>query len=364
MAGNLRPQKLRAAIVSGHVSYPEDAGELHQDIITGNWIAVATGRAKRPSAFAISKAVPQTPPAYKADCPFCNLSKFPQAPDVLRLPNGDNWQAHIFPNKFPAFSPKEDYRLWNHGPYRALESVGYHEILALRKHNSIEALMTRQELEIQIEALVLRYRQLRLLPSVNYIQIIKNHGPEAGGSIEHPHNQIFAVPVLPPEVFSQLRGAESYAAKEGRNVFQTVLDFERAEGKRLIWENEAFTAYCPYASRVPFEIWIMPRRQEPFFEKIGPQERAALAEIMQQVFGRLYVGLKNPAYNYYIHSAPCDDNGFVCNIESFRHYRWHLEIIPRLGPLGGFELGTGLDITTALPDESAAFLREQVLPYH
>lgn len=366
MEGPIRTQLVRraGAVVTGHQAYPEDAGELHQDLITGNWVAIATGRAKRPHDFATERKNPVAIARYKQDCPFCNLAKFPQAPDVLRLPNtADGWQAHIFPNKFPAFSPKEEFRAWNTGPYRAMESVGYHEILALRRHNQIEALMTTKELEMQIEALVLRYRQLRTLPSINYIQIIKNHGPEAGGSIAHPHNQIFAIPILPPDMADQLHGAERYAAKFKKNVFQVALDFERFAGKRVVYENEHFTAFCPFASRVPFETWIMPRDDQPFFEQIGPVERASFADAMQQVFGRLYTGLKNPAYNYFIHSAPCDDTGFVCSLESFRNFRWHMEIMPRLGAYGGFELGTNVDITTALPEESAAFLREQLLPH-
>ncbi len=349
--------------LTGHNAYPEDAGELHQDLVTGKWVAIASGRAKRPHDFAIERTKPPALPTYKQDCPFCNLAKFPQSPDVLRLPNtADTWQAHIFPNKFPAFSPREEFRVWNTGPYRTMESIGYHEILAMRRHNQIEALSTLKELEIQIEALVLRYRQLRLLPSINYIQIIKNHGPEAGGSVDHPHNQIFAIPILPPDVADKLHGSERYAQAHRKNVFAVVLDFERFDGKRIVYENADFTAFCPFASRVPFETWIMPREDQPFFEKIGPRERASLAEVMQQVFGRLYTGLKNPAYNYFIQSAPCDDTGFTCSLESFRNFRWHLEILPRLQAYGGFELGTNIDITTAIPDESAAFLREQSLP--
>jgi UDPglucose--hexose-1-phosphate uridylyltransferase len=351
------------AVTSGHVSYPEDAGELHQDVITGNWVAIASGRAKRPHDFAVGRGEPAALPKYKQDCPFCNAAKYPQAPDVLRLPNNDAWQVHMFPNKFPAFSPKEEFRIWNSGPYRAMESIGYHEILALRHHNQIEALMTLHELQLQIEALVLRYRQLRTLPAINYIQIIKNHGPEAGGSIEHPHNQIFAIPILPPDVSEKLQGAERYAQQHGKNVFDVIVETEMQGGKRLIYSNEHFIAFCPFASRVPFETWIVPRGNQPFFEQLDPAQRHSLADVMQQVFGRLYVGLKNPSYNYFIHSTPCDDTGFTCSLESFKHYRWHMEIMPRLGIVGGFELGTNVDITTAVPEESAAFLSEQSLPH-
>jgi UDPglucose--hexose-1-phosphate uridylyltransferase len=339
-------------------------GELRQDITTGNWVVIATGRAKRPHDLASERPKKKALPKYKDDCPFCNTATFPQLPDVLRLPDDpEKWQVHIFGNKYPAFMPKDDFRLWEEGPHRAMEAVGYHELLATRQHNVVDGLATQQQLSWQLEALVLRYRQLRIKPSVNYIQIIKNHGPAAGGSLEHPHHQIFTTPVMPNDVRAMLYEAERYAQKHGEEAFAVLLDYERAEQKRIVWENDYFTAFCPFASRVPFETWIMPRQVDPFFENMGPHERASLAEIMQQIFSRLYTGLNDPPYNYFIHSAPCDDTGFVCDKEQFKHFRWHIEIMPRLNILGGFELGTGLEINTTSPEEAAAFLREQKLPH-
>jgi UDPglucose--hexose-1-phosphate uridylyltransferase len=338
----------------------KQVGELRQDIITGRWVAVATGRAARPDAHHrenIKSPVPR--PKYKDDCPFCNLAEYPQEPDVLRLPNDpDTWRMHIFGNKYPAFLPKEEFRQWNVGPYRAMESVGFHELLAPRWHNQTEAHMKLTDISLMIEALVLRYRQLKVKSAINYIQIIKNHGKEAGGSLEHPHHQIFSIPVLPDSIHDMLEGAERYAAAKGVDVFSTVLDFERETGERIIFENEHFTVFCPYASRSPFETWIMPREPEPFFENVGPAQRDSLAEAMQQIFRRLYVGLNDPAFNYFIYSAPCDETGFVCNRAAFQHFRWHIAIVPRLVKFGGFEISTELAITTALPEESAAWLRE------
>ncbi|MEX1997204.1 MAG: galactose-1-phosphate uridylyltransferase [Candidatus Andersenbacteria bacterium] len=341
-------------------SNPEEKGELRQDMITGKWVVVAIGRSRRPDDFSRERTKPRRLPKYQEQCPFCNLADFPQEPDILRLPDDpDTWAVHVFRNKYPAFVPQDDIRSWSRGPYRAMESVGYHELLATRWHNQIEPLMTQQELALELEALVLRYRQLKTKSSVNYIQIINNHGQEAGGSLAHPHHQIFTVPVLPDDIQDLLRGAEAYAQEQGKDGYEVMLQYERAQGERLVWENDDFTAFCPYASRFPFEVWIMPRRPEPFFENIGPGERESLAEIMQQVLGRLYTGLHDPPYNYYILSAPCDETGFVCNVATFQHFRWHIQITPRLNAWGGFEIGSGLEITTTLPETSAAFLREQ-----
>lgn len=339
------------------------AGELRQDPITEKWVAIATERAKRPDSFREERKSQPSLQRYKADCPFCNLAKFPQEPDILRLPDDErNWQVHIFPNKYPAFVPNEEFRSWNEGPYRATNAVGYHELLATRYHNQDDATASRHTIELELEALVLRYRQLKSQPSVNYIQIIKNHGKEAGGSIEHPHHQIFSVPVLPGDIADLLHGTERYAKKHGEKAFTIILNHEREQKKRIVFENDYFTAFCPYASRVPFETWIMPRKSDPFFEDIGPEERYALAEAMQQVLGKMYTGLQDPPYNYYIHSAPCDENGFVCDRSLFQHFRWHVAIMPRLSMTAGFELGTGIEINTVLPEDAAAYLREQSLP--
>lgn len=355
MKRGVKKDQIPGSVVVGQM------GEMRQDIITGKWVVVAPGRTKRPHDVVQERSLP-TLPRFKKNCPFCELDKFPQEPDSVRLPDDpQHWQVHIFPNKYPAFFPADDFRSWHKGPYRVAEAVGYHDLLATRWHDEIDGRLTQQQWLWQLEALVLRYRQLRSKPSVNYIQIIKNYRPEAGQSLEHPHHQIFTVPVLPAKIAQLLQGAERYAKQHGQDGFSVMLEYERQSGERTIGENDHFTAFCPFASEVPFQICIMPRQPNPFFENIGPQERQALAQMMQHVMGRLYLGLKDPPYNYYIHSAPCDETGFVCSREQFEHFRWHIDIVPRLSPQGGFEIGTGLDINTTWPEASAVFLRE--LPF-
>lgn len=334
-----------------------EIGELRQDITTGDWVVIASGRSKRPDNFANDRPIPKKFPRYVDTCPFCNLVKYPQKPDVLRLPDTDQWQVHIFGNLYPAFSPKDEFRQWNIGPHRAIDAAGYHEILATRHHNQIDSALTLKEHNLLLEALLMRYRKLRVQRSVNYIQIIKNHGAEAGGSLEHPHHQIFTVPILPSDIARMLRGAEAYFQEHHAEVFETIIRFELESGERMIYENDDFVMFCPYASKVPFETWIVPKNANPFFEEIKPSQRESLAEAMHAIFPRLYTGLHDPPYNYYIHSAPCDDTGFVCDRSTFQHFRWHIEILPRLSKFGGFELGTGLEINTTLPEEAADFLR-------
>ncbi len=336
-----------------------ERGELRQNIITNKWVVMAPRRGKRPSDFREQRnASKSLDKKYVSNCPFCNVRDFPQSPDTLRLPDDvDAWQVHVFGNKYPAFVQGSDLKTWRVGPYRALEAAGYHEILATRWHNQHEAKQRLELFSMNLEALVLRYRQLKVQQSINYIQIIKNYGAAGGASLEHPHHQIFTTPVLPGDVHDMLHGAEQYAKANGRDVFSALLEFEMQEGVRVVGANDGFVALCPFASRVPFEVWVLPKKPEPFFEELDLAGRRQLAELLQDVLRRLYVGLGDPAYNYLIHSAPCDDTGFVCDKSLFGHFRWHIQIFPRLTTWGGFELGTGLEINTIVPEEAAEYLR-------
>lgn len=336
------------------------AGELRQDLVTGKWVAIATARAKRPNTFSASVKKQAVLPKYKNDCPFCNLVQYPQEPDVVRLPDDpDNWRLHIFGNKYPAFTAHtEEVRTWNRGPYRAMEATGFHDVLATRWHHEIDASLSILDLALQLEALQIRYQQLMVKPSVNYIQIMKNNGLAAGASLEHPHHQIMTTPVLPNDVHDMMLGAEKYSQQFGVSPFTAAIDFERESGERIVWENDDFLVFCPFASRAPFAMWVAPKVHEPFFQNVTPEHRRSLAAALSQALRRLGQGLNNPDYNYFVHSAPCDDTGFVCNVATFKQFRWYIEILPRFGSHGGFEMGTGMEIVTALPEESAAFLRE------
>ena len=338
-------------------------GELRQDFITGKWALVAAGRAKRPQ----HKPANQTPKKsvkYVNDCPFCNLIDHIQEPDVLRIPDDpDKWLFHIFENKYPALSPKVDFRTWGKGPYRVVESVGYHDLLATRWHNQHETNMSVSQIALELEALVLRYRQLKNEKSVSYIQILKNYGTAAGGSLEHPHYQIFTVPVIPSDVQDLLRGTDEYWDKNQRNAFDDLLKFEHETGERIIWENDYATVMTPFVPREPHEIWIMPREHEPDFGNLGPKQREKAAEAIWQALRRLHMAFDDPSYNLVIYTAPCDDEGWVGKPSSYQRFRWHIQILPRLNIWGGFELGTGLEIVAAVPEESAEALR-QVDPYN
>ena len=324
--------------------------ELRQDIVTGDWVVIATGRAKRPDEFALAERIP----AVETHDPFADPEESGQEQDVLiyRQPDGE-WSLRVFPNKYPAFSRGKSVRQLSEGPYFAMSGVGYHELFVTRDaYRHIALLETWQVAEL-IDAYQERYLSLMNRKSVNYIQILHNHGKEAGASIAHPHSQLMAIPVVSPYISLELDGAERYYRSTRTNVYATVVEYEQSGQKRVIFENEHFLAFCPFASRAAFEVWVVGKRSSPYFERINDDEKFALAEALQRSLYALYKGLKDPPYNFYIHTAPCDGR-------DYEHYQWHIEILPHTATWAGFELSTGIEISTIQPEEAAKYLKAQL----
>lgn len=340
-------------------SGPFEVSELRQDPITGKWVTIVSGRAKRPQDYARVQAAHPAPPAYVATCPFCNLKQFPQKSPTLLLPDRKRWRIQAFPNKFPAFAPADRVRAEKVGPYTVFDNVGFHEVIMAKAHNGFLSRLPAADLKLYVQAWRERHRALMVKPSVSYIQLIENHGPASGGTVEHSHLQIFGIPVIPSDDLDLLRGAEGYFRENGSCGFCDILAFERLKRKRIVWENGDFTVFCPFTARVPYEQWIVPREHAAGFESLADQRLPAFAEAVQAALQRLDRGFHDPAYNMYMYSAPCDTEGYVCDADEFMHFHWHVQILPRLNIWGGFELATGLEIHSAVPEEAAAFLRQQ-----
>lgn len=326
------------------------ASELRQDIVTGDFVVIATGRAKRPQEFAqFQRSLPDDAPD-----PFENPEESGQEKDVLiyRRDGGD-WSLRVFPNKYPAFSRGRAARELSEGPYFAMTGVGYHEIVVTRDPSRSLALLDVWQGAEVFDAYQERYLALMNKKSVNYIQVFHNHGKEAGASIAHPHSQLMAVPVVSPYIALELKGAEQYWRSHKRKVYAVMTEYESKAKKRVIFENEHFIAFCPFASRVAFEIWVVGKRENPYFERITDEEKFSLAEIMQKALYSIYQGLNDPSYNFYIHTAPCDG-------KDYPHYQWHIEILPHTATWAGFELSTGIEISTIQPEVAGEYLREQL----
>lgn len=330
----------------------ENPSELRQDLVTGDWVVIATGRAKRPEDFASHKKT-EVKEISEDACPFCNPEKTDQMKDVLIYERSDSdWSLRVFPNKFPAFSRSRIPKHYEEGPYFGMDGTGYHEIVVTRDHEKSIALLETLEVAEIFDAYQNRYIDLMNKKSVNYIEIFHNHGGDSGATLTHPHSQLMAIPVISPYVKGELDGAESYYKSNKDCVYCAMIEWEGENGKRVVFENNKFIAYCPYSSRVAFEVWVMPKKHSPYFERITKDEKIELAEAMRATLKKIYIALNNPSYNFYIHTSPSDG-------KDYPHFHWHIEILPRMSVWGGFELSTGIEVSTIQPEVAAEHLKNQ-----
>lgn len=331
------------------------ASELRQDLVSGEWVVIATGRARRPSDFIEDGEHI----AERGVCPFDRIeedAKMVVAHDGsihrTRLTVAD-WFVAVIPNKYPAFYPTDFCPLPQpYGPHAVMEGAGVHEVIYFKPHQRHIAEMTNEEVALIARAYRDRYVVLRDEACVEYVSLIHNHGPKSGASIFHPHSQILAIPVIPPDVARSFAGSERYYEKHHTCVHCTIISFERSDGARIIFENERFVAFAPYASHASFELRIFPKEHQSRFETITDEAIADFGEALRTTLCKLARGLKNPSYNFFIHTVPVKAGS------SFDHYHWHLEILPKTSIWGGFEFGTGIEISTIRPEDAAKFLRE------
>ncbi|MCG2809008.1 MAG: DUF4921 family protein, partial [Candidatus Portnoybacteria bacterium] len=197
-----------------------------------------------------------------------------------------------------------------------------------------------------------RYLDLMNKKFIKYISIFHNHGREAGASVSHPHSQLLAIPVIDPDLRGSLDGAEAFYTSQGKCVYCTMLDWDIRDGRRVVYENEKFVVLCPFASQVAFETRIYPKEHQSYFERITESEKKLFADALRTALSKIHKGLNDPAYNFYIHTAPSDK-------ANYDHYHWHLNIFPKTSTWAGFELGAGIEISTIEPEKAAEFLRRQ-----
>lgn len=320
--------------------------ELRQDLVSGEWIVIATGRAKRPHEFLKEKREVLHQP--KAGCPFEKLHT--NSLSVYSL--DEEWWLEVVPNKYPAFGKGVCALFHRAGPYQWGDGVGFHEIVVTRDHERSIAQMSDEEAELVIRAYQDRYLALKGDDCVEYVAIFHNHGKLSGATISHPHSQIIAIPVIPPDIGRSLKGSAEFFHKNKTCVHCVALRYELKSKERIIYENDSFAVLAPFASKTAFEIRIFPKKHQPHFEVISSVERLLLGNALRVALAKLFWGLKNPDYNFFLHTAPTGDG------REFHHYHWHFEILPKTAIWAGFEIGTGIEISSIAPETAAEFLRE------
>ncbi len=334
--------------------------ELRRDVVTGRWVIIATERGKRPQDFPAEPAE-----ADKNHCPFCvgNEARTPAEIFSIRPPNTaantPGWDVRVVPNKFPALRIEGDINKEGIGIYDRMNGIGAHEVI-IETPNHVVALedQPNESIASVIEAYRSRMTDLLQDKRLRYILIFKNVGLHAGASLSHAHSQLIATPITPLRVREKLLGAREYYEYKDRCVFEDILKQELREGGRLVHENNDFISYCPFASRFPFELCILPKRQHPDFHQITKNEIPSLADSLKVTLSKLSKALEHPQYNLFIHTAPAryPRRGYWDTLDA--DFRWHIEILPRLTSIAGFEWGTGFYINPTVPEEAAKYLRE------
>lgn len=266
--------------------------------------------------------------------------------------NSPNWKVRVIPNKFPALRIEEDHRRVQNGPlFRSMGGCGAHEVIIdSPEHDTPLANQSVDQITLLLRMLQDRYNDLMRDARFQTIVIFKNHGPKAGTSLAHPHCQLIATPVTPKTMRYKLATAAHYFDETGDCLYCAMLSKELEDGRRILEENSHFVALLPYASHVPFEIWILPRFRQSSFRWVDPSLLRPLAELLKSVLLKLHASLDNPDFNLTINTAPRGD-------EDAEYFMWHIEILPRLTTTAGFELGSGMSINTVIPEEAAEFLR-------
>ena len=331
--------------------------ELRFDIATSDWVVFAPSRALRPKEVQKSSP-PRDPTKASSSCPFCPGYESFTPPEIYAVrstePSGpSNWKVRVIPNKFPALRIEENpVHSQDAQQFSSMGGCGAHEvIIESPEHETFLGQQPTEQVELVLSTLQLRYRDLMRDRRFQTVIIFKNHGLGAGTSLQHPHWQLIATPVVPRLLRIQHNEAEEYFDRHGACLYCVMLDRELAAKSRILTANRDFVAFLPFASHVPFETWIMPRGVQPSFNLIDEGQMRSLAELLKTALLKLYTGLDNPDFNLTIDDVPRGD-------EDKEYFRWHMRILPRLSTPAGFELGSGMAINTVLPEDAAAFLRE------
>ena len=326
--------------------------ELRKDPVVGRWVIIATERARRPSDFAAEPVRPR-----QTACAFCEGHEHQTPPEILAgrppdgRPNGPGWTYRVVPNKYPALRIEGELEPAGEGLFDRMNGVGAHEVVIETPHHgaSLAGLSVDTVTDV-LCAFRERMLDLKKDPRFAYVLVFKNHGEAAGASLEHPHSQLIATPIIPIMVSEELAGSAQYYDLKERCVWCDMVRQERRGGGRLIVESHDFAALAPFAPRFPFETWILPTHHRAAFEESTEEELRGAATILGGFLRRVDRVLGEPAYNFMLHTAPFRE----AQLESFH---WHLEVIPKLTRVAGFEWGSGFFINPVPPEDAAEALR-------
>jgi UDPglucose--hexose-1-phosphate uridylyltransferase len=328
--------------------------ELRRDPVLGRWIIISTERSKRPTDFIIEE--------YKTTggfCPLCPGNEKTTPREVLVYgrepglpPNSAGWQLRVVPNKFPALVIEGELEKRGEGLYDRMNGIGAHEVvIESPSHEDRFTYLSREQMLLVFRAFRGRIMDLALDSRFRYVMIFKNYGRAAGASLEHPHSQLVALPILPRMVTSELEGTLSYFKYKDRCIYCDIIRQEIQQDIRLVCQNDLFVTLSPFAPRSPFEMWILPKHHSSSYSDQSDESLLLLVDIFSESLKRLDACIPNVPYNFVLHTQPLRS-------PPLEHYHWHFEIVPKLTSIAGFEWGSGFYINPMPPEETCRYLRE------
>lgn len=333
--------------------------QLRKDPIIDRWVIIASERSKRPADYNHSHLPPDgngTIPEHKDDCPFCYGNEDQTPPEVLAYrdgtpPNTPGWRLRVVPNKYPALQVEGELNRAGMGLYDVMNGVGAHEvIIETPKHNVTLGNMNPKEVESLLWSIKDRMTELRKDSKLMYIMVFKNCGSEAGATLEHPHSQLIATPIIPKRVSEEIIGCETHYKLRERCIYCDIINQELFDQRRIVIETDMFLVIAPFASRFPFEVWMLPKRHIASFRLTSPEEIKDFSWLLREVVRKMDGVLNYPPYNFMLHTSPCQD-------EELPHYHWHIEFTPKVTKVAGFEWGTGFYINPTPPEEVAEIMK-------
>ena len=328
--------------------------ELRKDPVTGRWVIISTERRKRPSDFQLDPVVATPDPS----CPFCEGHEQMTPPEILATRhnggggNQPGWELRVIPNQFPVLRVEGTLDRQAEGLFDKMNGVGAHEvIIESPRHEETLATMGEEAVEGVLWACRERVLDLKRDQRFRYIIIFKNHGRAAGATLAHSCSQIIALPIVPREVRDEVDGARAHFVAKERCVYCDIVRQELGDRRRVIAENADMAVVAPFAPRFPFETWVLPKQHRSLFEDAPRHEYASLARVLGDLLRRMNATLDRPPYNLLIHSAPVVE-------QAGEYYHWHVEVIPKLTKVAGFEWATGFYLNPTSPEEAAQVLRD------
>ncbi len=328
--------------------------ELRKDPIIDRWVIISTERGKRP-VFLIE----EPPPPKAAMCPLCSGNEHMTPAEVYAIrpnnspPNSPDWLLRVIPNKFPALRIEGSLDKEGVGLYDRMNGIGAHEVVVDTPVHG-ETLSNMDVRGIQNLFIAFKERVLDLAKDkrFRFTIVFKNHGAIAGASLDHSHSQLISLPIIPKRISEEISGSMNYYRFKDRCIFCDIIAQEKEDNVRVIYENSRFIALSPYASRFPFETWVLPKNHEPYFALQKDDDNYYdAADALSTILKKQDKVLNSPPYNFMIHTTPLGNGDMP-------YYHWHIEIIPRLTKMAGFEWGTGFYINPTPPEEATVYLKE------